>query len=62
MFQIEFLVNKSQKPNENITNLIPREYIGSFLFNRRFMQRSKFYIFMIKKISIAKHAIIPIDC
>jgi hypothetical protein len=52
MFQIEFLVNEFQKPNENIINLIPCEYIGSFLFNRRFMQRSKFYIFMIRNFQL----------
>jgi len=47
MFQ-EFLINESQKFNEQITNLIHHEYIKiSFLFTRRFMQRS-FYIFMKK--------------
>ncbi len=49
MFLIEFVVNESQKTNENNTNLIHHEYIGSFVFNRRFMQRSKFYVFMIGK-------------
>jgi hypothetical protein len=49
MFQ-EFLINESEKFNEQIKNLIHHEYIkNSFLFTRRFMQRS-FYIFMKRKI------------
>ncbi len=58
IFQIEFLINEFfKKTNENILNLIHHEYIQvSFLFNKHFMQRS-FYIFMIKKNWIVKHAI-----
>jgi hypothetical protein len=52
MFQIEYLINESlKKTNEQITNLINYEYIkGSFLINRRFMQRFIYiyiYIYMI---------------
>jgi ABC-type iron transport system FetAB permease component len=63
MLQIELiLVNEFQKNNEKITNLIHHEYIeGSFLLNRIFIQRFKFYIIIIKKNWITKHAIIPID-
>jgi hypothetical protein len=51
-----------QNNNENIINLIHHEYIQvSFLFNKSFMQRS-FYIFMIKKNWIVKHAIILVHC
>jgi hypothetical protein len=48
MFQVEFLSHESSKTtNENIINLIDREYIeGSSLFNKKFMQRS-FYLFII---------------
>jgi hypothetical protein len=55
--QIEFLINEfSKETNERITiddlidaNLINYEYIErSFLFNRKFMQKS-FCIFMIGK-------------
>jgi hypothetical protein len=53
MIQIEFLNNEFlKKTNENITHLIDHEYIkNSFLFNKRFMQRS-FYIFMIGKLGL----------
>ncbi len=39
--------------NKKITNLIHHEYIEwSFLFNRNFMQWSKFHIFMIEKFGL----------
>jgi hypothetical protein len=39
--------------NEKIINFINNEYIkGSFLFNRRLMQRS-LYIFMIAKLGLS---------
>jgi hypothetical protein len=50
MFQIEFFINEFQKSNENIKKKIDHESIkGSFLFNRKFMQIYKSYIFMIGK-------------
>jgi hypothetical protein len=40
-----FWLMKFQKNNENIKNLIHCEYIeGPFLFNKRFMQRPKFFV------------------
>jgi hypothetical protein len=52
MFQIEFVINKSSKISENITNLIDHEYIErSFLLSRLFMPRS-FRIFMIGKFGL----------
>jgi hypothetical protein len=50
MFQIEFFINEFQKSNENIQKKYDHEYIeGSLLFNRKFMQIYKFYIFIIGK-------------
>jgi hypothetical protein len=60
MLQIELLlVNEfPKKKKEKITNLIHHEYIeGSFLINRRFIQRFKFYIIIVGKFWIPNMAL-----